>query len=336
MVILREMLEPVRMPGGAPQLHVVVDTEEEFDWSAPFSRSNVSVSAIAEVERLQDVLRPYGVRPTYVIDYPVATTASSSATLRHVLERGECEIGAHLHPWVNPPYEEEVTVRNSYACNLGGELEREKISRLAAVIEQQLGVRPRVYKAGRYGFGASTALALEELGFDVDASVNPHMDYSADGGPSFEGLTAAPATFGRTRRLLEVPCTTAFTGVARAFGPRLHRAASAAWCRPLRAVGILSRTRLLNKIMLSPEGSTLQEMRWLTDTLMADGVRTFSLTFHSPSLRPGCTHYVSTTAERDAFLRTIEDYCSFFMNEVGGVPSTPATLFDQLRRGDSQ
>ena len=40
-----------------PQLFVVVDTEEEFDWSQPFSRANVSVSAIDEIGRLQDRAR---------------------------------------------------------------------------------------------------------------------------------------------------------------------------------------------------------------------------------------------------------------------------------------
>jgi len=43
-------------PSGPPRLFVVVDTEEEFDWSAPFSRDSVGVSAIQEVGRLQDVL----------------------------------------------------------------------------------------------------------------------------------------------------------------------------------------------------------------------------------------------------------------------------------------
>jgi hypothetical protein len=31
-----------------PKLFVIVDTEEEFDWSAPFARENVSVTAIPE------------------------------------------------------------------------------------------------------------------------------------------------------------------------------------------------------------------------------------------------------------------------------------------------
>ena len=318
-----------------PHLFVVVDTEEEFNWSAPFARENVSVTAIDEVGRLQDVLRPYGIKPTYVIDYPVAATPSSATRLSDFCRRGECEIGAHLHPWVNPPYTEPLGLRTSYACNLGVDLEREKISRLKDAIHDGLGVTARVYKAGRYGFGTTTAEVLESLSFDVDVSVNPHMDFTGDGGPSFEGFEPVPSSFGRTRRLLEVPCTTAFTGAARRVGPGLHRAASAKWLEPFRAVGVLSRSGLLNKVMLSPEGSTYEEMEAVTGSLYRDGVRTFSLTFHSPSLKPGCTPYVRTAGERDAFLATIDRYCRYFLDRLGGVPGTPATLYDRLREGQS-
>jgi hypothetical protein len=327
---------PAHLPSdAAPQLFVVVDTEEEFDWSAPFSREAVSVSAIAEVDRLQTVLSPYQIKPTYVIDYPVATTLSSSARLAEIALRGECHIGAHLHPWVNPPYVEALGAHSSYACNLGVEIEREKIQRLKEAIVTHVGVTPRVYKAGRYGFGRTTAGILEALDFDVDASVNPHMDFSGDGGPSFSAFDAVPSFFGRRRTLLELPCTSGFIGAARRVGSALHRAASARWLEPFRAVGVLARSGTLNKVMLSPEGSTYAEMQALTDTLHSDGVRTFSLTFHSPSLKPGCTRYVRTLKERDAFLGTIDRYCAYFIGKLGGVPSTPGDLYDQLRRGSS-
>jgi hypothetical protein len=320
---------------GKPQIHVIVDTEEEFNWSKPFSRDQVGVTAIDEVDRLQAVLAPYKVKPTYVIDYPVASTASSAERLAGFARAGACEIGAHLHPWVSPPYTEEVGLRTSYACNLGFELERDKIARLTDAIGQNLGVTARVYKAGRYGFGRTTAAVLEELGFDVDVSVNPHMDYRSDGGPSFEGFVPQPSSFGARRRLLEVPCTTAFIGAVRGAGPWLHRAASAKWLQPVRAVGILAKSGMLNKVMLSPETSTYDEMRALTDTLYRDGVRTFSFTFHSPSLKPGCTPYVHTVAERDAFLKTIDRYCNYFLGQLGGVPGTPSQLYDSLREGQS-
>ena len=336
MTSLRHLFRPAPVRAASPpQLHVIVDTEEEFDWSAPFSRDSVGVTAIAEVWRLQDVLRPYALKPTYVIDYPVAATASSAATLGSFARTGECEIGAHLHPWVNPPYVETLGNQNSYACNLGADVEREKLLNLKTAIETNLGVTPRVYKAGRYGFGPTTADALEQLGFDVDISLNPHMDYSTDGGPVFDGFEPVPLLFGRRRTLLELPCTTGFVGVARRYGEALHRAASSPLCQRFKAVGILARSGMLNKIMLSPEGSTYEEMVSLTDTLFADGVRSFAFTFHSPSLKPGCTRYVSTEQERDRFLDTIGRYCDYFMNRLGGVASTPASLFDDWRRDNA-
>jgi hypothetical protein len=87
--------------------------------------------------------------------------------------------------------------------------------------------------------------------------------------------------------------------------------------------------------MLSPEGNTLEEMKALTAALLGDGVRTFALTFHSPSLKPGCTTYVRTAAERDAFLATIDRYFDYFFTEVGGRPTAAGDIFDARSHTDS-
>lgn len=330
-----DFFQPLVGPSGPPKLFIVVDTEEEFDWSAPFARENVSVTAIPETGRLQRVAGAYGLKPTYVVDYPVAATSSSAHVLAGFAHDGSCRIGAHLHPWVTPPFDEPLTKEMSFGCNLGAEIERAKIAVLTDTIVEHLGVRPQVYKAGRYGFGPTTAKIIEDLGYDVDASVIPHMDFSFEGGPDFRGFSVAPSTFGTGRRLVELPLTIDFIGTARRMGESLHRAASASWLQPMRAVGLLARTGTLNKVMLSPEGNRLDEMKALTRALHADGVRTFALTFHSPSLKPGCTRYVGTTAERDAFLDTIDRFCDFFFSQLGGVPTTAADLFEELTASTS-
>jgi hypothetical protein len=322
---------PVRVaPSVRPKLFVVVDTEEEFDWGKPFARENTSVTAIPDVARLQRILLPYGLKPTYVIDYPVAATASSAAVMRELAARGEAHIGAHLHPWVTPPFDEPLVPEMSFGCNLGAPVERAKIAALTEAIVSNVGVEPKVYKAGRYGFGETTADTLEALGFTVDASVVPHMDFSSEKGPSFAGFSPRPGTFGRSRTLLELPCTTGFVGTFRSFGAPVHRAASARWLEPVRAVGILARSGMLNKVMLSPEGNTLDEMRALTRALHGDGLRTFALTLHSPSLKPGCTRYARTIEERDTLLATIDRYCDFFLGEMGGEPTTAEGLYQEL------
>lgn len=322
---------PIHEPADRrPRLFVVVDTEEEFDWGAPFARENVSVTAIAEAGRLQAVLEPHGLKPTYVVDYPVASTKSSADTLAEFASRGTARIGAHLHPWVTPPFDEPLVPEMSFGCNLGASIERSKIAQLTTTIVRNMNVAPRVYKAGRYGFGETTADTLEALNFTVDASVIPHMDFTNESGPTFMGHTPEPARFGRSRKMLELPCTTGFIGTARKAGEPLHRMASANWLKPTRAIGILSRAGILNKVMLSPEGNTLEEMKTLTRALHGDGLRTFAMTFHSPSLKPGCTRYVKTAPERDEFLRTIDQYCEFFFGEIGGDPTTPEELYDEF------
>ena len=314
--------QTVSVPGGTPpMLFVVVDTEEEFDWSAPFARENTSVTAIRQLPVLQKLLNRYRVRPTYVIDYPVATSPISVPVIRDLYESGQCAVGSHLHPWVNPPYDEALTTANSFASNLGHDLERAKLTALTDAVERHVGVRPRIYKAGRYGFGPSTVRVLEDLDYAIDVSVNPYMDYSNQRGPNFERFDPRPFCFGTDRALLEVPCTLGFAGFLRRYGPSLHRLVDTSTWRAVRLPGILSRSGALNKIMLSPETSTLAEMEAVTRALMADGVRTFSLTLHSPSVEPGHTEYVRTAGDLRAFLDRIAAYCDFFFGALGGVPA---------------
>jgi hypothetical protein len=308
-------------PSLAPQLIVVVDTEEEFDWGAPFSRANTAVTAMQHVDRVQSIFDRHGIRPTYVMDYPVATQAEGAEPLKAILARGGCTIGAHLHPWVNPPFSESVNRRNSFTCNLPVDLQRAKLLQLTDAIEGQFGERPRVFKAGRYGLGRATVDLLDALEYDVDNSVCPRMDFRDEDGPSFEQFSAEP--FFLTRRLMEIPCTVDYTGWSRGLGPSLHRLASTREGSRLRAVGVLSRLGAVNKVMLSPEGNTFEEMRDLTRSLFARGCRTFTFSFHSPSVAPGHTPYVRTPADLRSFLDRVDRFCAFFLGEFKGLATTP-------------
>ncbi len=75
--------------------------------------------------------------------------------------------------------------------------------------------------------------------------------------------------------------------------------------------------------MLSPEGFLPEHHRRLTLSLLDRGVRVFAFTLHSPSLRPGCTPYVRSDADRDKFLDACRRYFDFFLGDLGGVSRTP-------------
>jgi hypothetical protein len=299
-----------------PRMVVTVDTEEEFDWGRGFSRDNVSVSAIAGQaaahERIYDRL---GVVPTYVIDHPVATDEKAVRLLSSLRDAGKAEIGAHLHPWVNPPHEEKVSVRNSYQCNLPPELERRKIEALTDAIEASFGARPTVFKAGRHGFGENTQAVLAELGYKVDCSFVPHTSFTSDGGPSFHGAADEPFWLDRERRLLEVPTTAGFFGAGAAVGPRLASLFDSHTAASLRIPGLLGKSGLLTRSRLTPEGVSAGEQCRLLDARVKAGQRTFNLVYHSPSLAPGHTPYVRDKEELTAFLEAV---LSYFRDELGG------------------
>jgi hypothetical protein len=277
---------------------VFVDTEEEFDWAAPFSRDARSVTAIAALPAMHARLAERGVAPCYLCDYPVVTDDPAVEVLRGVLADGRSSVGAQLHPWVNPPYDEQLSRLLSFAGNLPPALEAAKLDWLTEAITSAFGAPPRAFRSGRYGVGPATLRLLAERGYRLDTSMRAHHDYSEDGGPDFRGI-GAHAFRTEHRGMIELPLSTVFTGALRALGPWLHTAAA----QVPRGRGLLAHSGLLSRVPLTPEGVPLAEAREAVRVAIGEGSRLLSFSFHSPSLVPGCTPYVRDAADRMRFDR---------------------------------
>jgi hypothetical protein len=285
-------------PAFGTRFLVSIDTEEEFDWDAPITRDRHGISAVPAMGEFQHFCETRGIVPLWLVDHPIATSARAAAILKPAAQSGKAEIGLHLHPWVNPPFDEEVCQFNSFAGNLSAELEREKFIGLCAAIEQNLGVRPVIYRAGRYGAGPATAALLMEQGFLIDSSVRAGFDYSGDdGGPDYHAHPLVPYWLDGAHRLLELPVTTVFAGALRSHGRKLFPLAR----RVPRLPGVLARTRLLERIALTPEGIPVREALRAIDAALADRLPVLVFSFHSPSLAPGHTPYVRTSSDRERF-----------------------------------
>ena len=315
------MTFPGRRPLPVPQswpptLMVVIDTEEEFDWNAPFDPGSTQVRNIVEQPLSQAVLEAHGICPTYVVDYPVAVSPEGRDILGPMAASGRCTIGAHLHPWVTPPHEGPVDNYHSFAGNLPPSLERAKLLALTNAVEAGFGTRPVIYKAGRYGIGPATMSSLLALGYRVDCSVVPFTDFSTDDGPDFSAIPDRP--FLISERLVEMPLSVNFKGAVAAAGARLFPLTQSRLGQRLRLGGVAARVGLLERLRLSPEGHTLQDMVRQTRAALAQGTRLFTLTYHSSSLLPGAAPYVRDEADRRAFLQKLDGYCAHFMGPLGG------------------
>jgi hypothetical protein len=320
------------LPVARSTISVVVDVEEEFDWAKPFSSQSHSVEAIRWINLGHTLMRAFGITPAYLLTYPVARSQAAAALFREMLEEGACEIGAQLHPWVTPPIEEQITTFNSYPSNIPMALERRKNEALIAAIEGAIGVRPRIYKAGRYGLDLRRVDTLAELGFLVDTSVMPHHDFShMGGGPDFIGLPDGPFWLNRDRTLLGLPSTQALVGLlSQGLPDAVLRQLYTPGMTRLRLPGLLARLGLVERLRLSPEGFNFDAMRRLIDARAARGPACFVLSFHSPSLLPGCTPYVRNEKDLGQFLDALYDTLDHLVQAAGAAPTSVLQLYAQF------
>jgi hypothetical protein len=295
-------------------LVVSIDTEED-NWRR--SRNGVTVENIAELPRLDALLRRLGVRATYFTTYQVAANPRALDILRGVRDGGHAEIGAHLHPWNTPPLDEPFAPRNSMLKNLPAKLQLAKLERLTAELEEAFGTAPAVFRAGRYGLGPETVAALVRCGYGVDSSVTPFMSWEEDDeGPTFVGAPLGAYRLdgrGDVRKpvpdgaVVEVPLSCGFNRSPFAVWGALWRVSARALA-PLRLQGVPSRFGLVRRIMLNPELASVEEMLTLSARLLGEGLRHLHVSWHSPSLRPGLSPFAATADDVQRLYASIEEY----------------------------
>lgn len=299
---------------------IFCDTEEEFDWSKPHDRSSRATSHMKTLPEAHKRMAAYGAKPVYLVDHPIATDPRSVEVLRPLQDSGECAIGTQLHPWVNPPFDEEVNRTNSFAGNLPPELERAKLKCLTEAIEEAFGRRPVIYRAGRYGVGPNTSSILSDLGYEIDTSVRAMFDYSQEKGPDFTLIRPLPYRIGDTG-MLELPLSSVFLGPFSGMGAWIFWSAETMLVR-----GGLSRTGLLKRVPLTPEGTPLGEALEAIERLLDQDTQLISISYHSPSVELGHTPFVRDEADLRSFYHWWDEVLALLVRR--GV--TGASLDDLL------
>lgn len=283
-------------PDFGQRVLLTVDTEEEFDWDAPFRREGYSLTHVPAIPRFQSFCEEIGAHPVYLVDWPIVTDPRAVEIIGDAVERGTAEVGMQLHPWVNPPFEEEITHHNSFPGNLPPRLEAAKLMGLRDAISGAFGTAPLIYRAGRYGLGADTADLLKSAGIRIDTSVRSLFDHSRQGGPDYSRHPSTPYWVDAERQLLELPLTSVYWGLLRQLGIPLQRLGA----RIPYVLGALSRLGLLERISLTPEGFSAEDAIRGIDIALDSGLPVLVLSFHSPTLVPGLTPYAFDEAGVEA------------------------------------
>jgi hypothetical protein len=305
-------------------LLVGIDTEGDNQWDVS-ARTNQTFQNIYTLGRLHALFARHGIRPTYVITYPVATDPRSGDVLRSLLAGGDCEVGAHHHAWETPPFAAEDVARHPYASMLPRTQFEAQLESLTAAIEQATGRRPVSYRSGRFGLSADHVAGLERSGYLIESSVAPLFYETHKGGPEFVEAPLAPyflaydsAVAAGTSDVLEVPVS---AGLNRRL-PRWLQHAYARAPRPYTTKRVLRALRLLKMRWLRPSYSSLEDMCALARDLARTEEPVLNLLFHSSEAIVGGSPYNRTEAELDAFCDRLERFFTFATRELGAVPAT--------------
>ncbi|MBC2714579.1 MAG: hypothetical protein HF978_04645 [Desulfobacteraceae bacterium] len=298
---------------------ITIDTEED-QWDN-YSTEYYSVENINRLLFLQEIFDKYNAVPTYLINWPVISDPKSSQIIKKLCNEHNCEIGTHCHPWNTPPFGEEINEKNTIMCNLPYEVIEQKMGRLHEAIVKTLNVEPLCFRAGRWGFGSNVAKCIQQLGYTIDTSVTPFVDWSVNSGPNFNGASTFPYHF-EARDILkqcsdgplfEVPASIGFIQRNFEISDRIRKIILSTRIRKLRLLGILDKLKLLNHRWLAPELSSAEDMIKLINVLVLKGHRVLNFTLHSTSLLPGKSPYIKSEEDFYNFIKKIETvlaYCN--------------------------
>jgi len=305
-------------------LLVGIDTEGDNQWDAA-ARADQRFENIYALPRLHALFARHGVRPTYVITYPVAKDSRSADVLRQLVAGGDCEIGAHHHAWETPPCSAEDVRRHPYASQLPRTQFDNQLGELTEAIAVAIGVRPVSYRSGRFGFSSDHVAALERHGYLIESSIAPLFYEAHKGGPEFVEAPLKPyflaydsAVRPGSSNLLEVPVSAALNRAL----PRALQYAYARAPKPYTTKRVLRALKLLRMRWLRPSYSSLEDMVSLARDLHRAEEPVLNLLFHSSEAIVGGSPYNRTQSELDAFCDRLERFFTFATRELGAVPAT--------------
>jgi hypothetical protein len=292
---------------------ITIDTEGDNQWDGgrPESAENIRF-----IPRFQQLCDRYGFPPTYLCTYDVVEHPAFDEVLLPLAASGRAEIGAHLHPWTTPPFTrwDRSDRAAAYPSELPVGVFARKLETLTRRIEEKTGRAPRSYRAGRWGLSAAHVPVLLQLGYTVDCSVTPHVDWRDPGarerGQDFSSAPVAPyfMSWGDPARagasgLLEVPVTIVYTNRLMRRSPFV-RDLYLGYRKTVVARG-LNRAFLLAPRWFRPfSDMSVSRFRAVYKAARDMGLPAVEMMFHSSELMPnGSPHNLTEGAVEDLFER---------------------------------
>ncbi len=314
------------------KLVVTIDVEEEQKWGTFKAKGNTT-KHLDNVDRLQKLFEKYGIKPTYLLNWEALQNKKAVAKFKKYLNARKCEIGAHMHPWATPPYKEKICEKNTFANNLPAKLVEQKLKNITNKIKKEFVIKPKTFKAGRYGFDENHAKILKKLGYRVDTSVTPYISHEKFQGPSFVDFPNLPYLLdlnnikkeNKKSNLLEIPATVGFNLENFELANKIYNSTNL-------ISKILTHFKIVKRPKLTTEGFSAKEMKQISDIYLKRKSPVLHMEFHSENIMPGFVDYVMTEEDLENFYSKLEEVFEYLINEKKVEPMTCTEFYNWFSR----
>ena len=168
---------------------ITIDTEGDNLWAVTDIRQKITSHNAKYLFRFQELCEKYGFVPTYLTNFEMASSPAMIELGREGLKRGTLEIGAHEHAWNQPPYyplmKRPGKRGKPYLSEYPRRIIRQKLEYLTATLEEQFQCSITSHRGGRWCLNGVIVDELERLGYEVDCTCTPGVDWSTFKGWSF-------------------------------------------------------------------------------------------------------------------------------------------------------
>jgi hypothetical protein len=304
---------------------ITIDTEPDNEWARPRVHTTENSRF---VPRFQELSIRYGFKVTWLLTMEMAQDPVLTDYLLPRMRAGECEIGAHLHPWNTPPdvdLTEDDARHQPFPCEYPPEVQRQKLTTLMDTIERAYDERPVSYKAGRWGIDETHAGILNDLGIRSDTSICPGVDWGrvmgspqGKGGPDFTRAPLIPYQPSPTdicvpgsMDLWEIPPTIVYSGMLGRYSQAIRRLY---WShRKVRR--IFDRARLGVWWLRPYPTMTVKRLIRVAKLAQSYGVPVLNLTFHSSEMMPGGSPFNKTEEAIDNLYVRLEGLYAYLQSQ---------------------
>ena len=303
--------------------YLCVSIDCECDKGAGWrSQRPLAFEGIADgiARRLQPLFVRRRAKPTYLLSPEVMRDARSVEALSTLA--GDHELGTHLHGEYAEPDAFEPDVTEVFQRDYAPDVERAKLTYLTDLFTRTFGRRPASFRAGRFGIGSSSIGILEELGYSVESSVTPFMDWSDKApGLTFVGAptqpyhpdSRVPSKVGSSP-ILEVPVTIRPRAMQRL--PMVGKLVEPRWLRPTKGTAAslvaVARDEIAAARAARPDAPVV-----------------LNAMFHNVEILAGASPYAATDADAKKILDRLDALLAFAWREsiaVIGLSDVPEIL----------